>query len=65
MTQQLAIIISDSKAIHTQITEDRKAAFPEASLLKVFRRYYRGRQNATYTPAQNAFTWGNCQPEGR
>jgi hypothetical protein len=58
MTQQLAIIISDSNSIHTQITEDRKAAFPEASLLKVFRRYYRGRQNATYTPAQSALLRG-------
>jgi hypothetical protein len=59
MTQQLAtIIINDSNSIHTQITEDRKAAFPEATLLKVFRRYYRGRQNATYTPAQNALLRG-------
>jgi hypothetical protein len=56
MTQVIAL--SDSISTHSQIEAERKAAFPEASLLAVFRRYVRGRQNSTYTPAQNELLRG-------
>lgn len=52
------IQLSDSNSMHLQIEEDRKKAFPEAPLIAVFRRYVRGRQNATYTPNQQIILRG-------
>jgi hypothetical protein len=47
-----AVVLDPSQSIHTHIEQERKRLFPEASMLEVFRRYVRGRQNATYTPDQ-------------
>lgn len=43
---------SFSPSIHTRIESEREAALPEASLIKEFRKYSRGRQRTTLTPGQ-------------
>jgi len=39
-------------SIHDRIDEERKAALPEAAMVKEFRNYYRGRQRSTHTTKQ-------------
>lgn len=54
----MALIADTSLALHQQIEAERQAAQPQASMLKVFRSYAKGRQRGTLTPGQQRILRG-------